>query len=152
MMHPGPIHAGTSGRCGKGTRRIMLAICLIVLSRFCTAATPQQDQATLYFLNTSGWKVFPEKLALMDNDKQIAALNREHYVVLHINSGHNVLALRYAPKTLQVDLDATPGVTYYVAGGFYPGISRSPTLWALAEVPKDEADKLLAKMKPQAQK
>jgi len=49
-----------------------------------------------------------------------------------------------------VDLDAKPGVTYYVAGGFSPnGYSFR---WTFAEIPKYEADRLLAEMKPQAQK
>ncbi|HEY6386890.1 MAG TPA: hypothetical protein VIX91_14520 [Candidatus Acidoferrum sp.] len=125
---------------------------MIVLSLCCATAAPPQDQATLYFLNTSGWKVFPEKLTLLDDDKKIAALNREHYVALQISPGHHVLRLKYAPsKRLQVDLDATPGVTYYVAGGFYPGIS-SHAEWEFTEITKDEADKLLAELKPQAQK
>jgi len=116
---------------------------------------PQQDQATLYFFNTSGWKVFPEKLTLLDNDKRIAALNREQYVVLPIAPGHHVLRpkderpTRGSPKH-EVDLDAKPGVTYYVAGGFSPnGYSFR---WTFAEIPKYEADRLLAEMKPQAQK
>ena len=119
------------------------------------ASTPQQEQATLYFFNTSGWKVFPEKLTLLDNDKKIAALNREQYVVLPIASGHHVLRPkderppRGSPKH-EVDLDAKPGVTYYVAGGFSPG--GYYFRWTFAEIPKSEADKLLAEMKPQAEK
>ncbi len=119
------------------------------------ASPPQQDQATLYFFNTSGWKVFPEKLTLLDNDKKIAALNREHYVVLPIAPGHHVLRpkderpTRGSPKH-EVDLDARPGVTYYMAGGFSPdGYSFR---WTFGEIPKYEADKLLAEMKPQEQK
>jgi len=116
---------------------------------------PQQDQATLYFFNTSGWKVFPEKLTLLDNDKRIAALNREQYVVLPIAPGHHVLRpkderpTRGSPKH-EVDLDAKPGVTYYVAGGF--SANGYALRWTFAEIPKDEADKLLAGMKPQEQK
>jgi hypothetical protein len=119
------------------------------------ASAPHQDQATLYFFNTSGWKVFPEKLTLLDNDKRIAALNREHYFVLPIAPGHHVLRpkderpTRGSPKH-EVDLDAKPGFTYYVAGGFSPdGYSFR---WTFAEISKYEADKLLAEMKPQAQK
>ena len=116
---------------------------------------PQQDRATLYFFNTSGWKVFPEKLTLLDNDKKIAALNREQYVVLPIALGHHVLRPkderppRGSPKH-EVDLDAKPGVTYYLAGGFSPG--GHYFRWTFAEIPKYEADKLLAEMKPQAEK
>jgi hypothetical protein len=51
-----------------------------------------------------------------------------------------------------VELVATPGVTYYVAGGFYPGISTSHAEWELQEINKDKANKLLTKMKPHAQK
>jgi hypothetical protein len=150
MTHTELISGSYHVKCDRGTRRIIWVVCLIVLS-FCsvTAAAPQQDKATLYFLNTSGWKVFPEKLSLLDNDKKIASLNRGHYVALQITPGRHVLRLKYAPsKKLQVDLDATPGVTYYFAGGFYPGISASHAEWEFAEITKDEADKLLAKMKP----
>ncbi len=140
---------------GRGTRRIIWAGCVTLLSLCCAAAAPQQDQATLYFFNTSGWKVFPEKLTLLDNDKKIAAMNREQYVVLPLAPGRHV----FRPKDErpprgsskhEVDLDAKPGVTYYLAGGFSPnGYSFR---WTFAEISKDEADKLLAEMKPQAQK
>ncbi len=139
----------------RRTRRIIWVVCLIVLSFCCATAAPQQDQVTLYFFNTSGWKVFPEKLTLLDNDKKIAALNREQYVVLSIAPGHHVLHPKEERPTKgsprhEVVLDAKPGVTYYVAGGFSPNMYSFR--WTFAEISKDEADKLLAEMKPQAQK
>jgi hypothetical protein len=57
-------------------------------------AAPHEDEATLYFFNTSGWKAIPEKLTLLDNGQKIAALNREQYVVLSIAPGHHVLRPR----------------------------------------------------------
>jgi hypothetical protein len=147
--------ASHPARSGRGTRRIIWPGCLTVLSLCGAAAAPQQDQATLYFFNTTGWKVFPEKLALLDNDERIAALNREQYVVLPIAPGHHVLRpkderpTKGSPKH-EVDLDAQPGVTYYVAGGFSPNLHSFR--WTFAEIPKYEADKLLAEMKPQPQK
>jgi hypothetical protein len=149
------IPAGPAAKSGRGTRRIIWALCLLVPSLCCATAAPQQDQATLYFFNTSGWKVFPEKLTVLDNDKKIAALNREQYVVLSIAPGHHVLHPREEkpPKGFprhEVGLDAKPGVTYYVAGGFSP--SMYSFTWTFAEISKDQADKFLAEMKPQAQK
>jgi hypothetical protein len=49
-----------------------------------------------------------------------------------------------------VDLDAKSGVTYYVAGGFSPNMYSFS--WTFAEISKDEVDRFLAEMKPQAQK
>lgn len=149
------IPAGHPAKCDRSTRRIIWAVCLIVLPLCCATAAPQQDQATLYFFNTSGWKVFPEKLTLLDNDKKIAALNRNQYVVLPITTGHHVLRPKYEKPTKgspkhEVDLDAKPGVTYYVAGGFSPDMYS--LRWTFAEISKDEADRLLAEMKPQAEK
>jgi len=157
MTHAELISAGDHGRSGHGTRKIVWAVCLIVLCLCSSTAAPQQDQATLYFLNTSSWKVFPEKLTLLDHDKKIAALNREHYVVLQITPGQHALRLKDERSTTrskkhEVDLDAMPGVTYYVAGGFYPGMYSWDSTWTFAEISKDEADKLIAKMKPQAEK
>lgn len=128
---------------------------MTVLSLCSAAAAPQQDEATLYFFNTSGWKVFPEKLTLLDNDKKMAALNRNEYVIVQIASGHHLLRpkeerpAKGAPRH-EVDLDAKPGATYYVAGGFTPNMYTFR--WTFAEISKDEADKLLAEMKPQAEK
>jgi hypothetical protein len=139
----------------RSTRRIIWAVCLILLPLCCATAAPEQDQATLYFFNTSGWKVFPEKLTLLDNDKKIAALNRNEYVMLPISPGHHVFHPKEekppkgSPKH-EVDLDAKPGVTYYLAGGFTPDMHFFR--WTFAEISKDEADKLLAEMKPQAEK
>jgi hypothetical protein len=149
------IPAGHGARIGRRTRRIIWAVCLIVLSLCCATAAPQQDQATLYFFNTSGWKVIPEKLTLLDNDKKIAALNRNEYVVLPITLGRHLLRpkderpTKGSPKH-EVDLDVRPGVTYYVAGGFSPNMHSFS--WTFAEISKDEANKLLAEMKPQAKK
>jgi hypothetical protein len=149
------IPAGNPVESGKGTRRIVWTVCLIVLSLCRATGAPPQDQAMLYFFNTSGWKVFPEKLTLLDNDKKIAALNREQYVVLPIAPGLHVLHPKEERPTLrsprhEVDLDAKAGATYYVAGGFTP--DGYAFLWTFEEIPKDQADKLLAKMKPQAKK
>ena len=116
-------------------------------------AAPQQDQATLYFFNTSGWSLGTRNQTLLDNEKKIVDLDREKYVVLTIAPGHHVLRLKHDPsKKHQVDLDATPGITYYVAGGYHPRMPAILSTWSFAEIPKDEADKLLAEMKPQAQK
>jgi hypothetical protein len=147
--------ASHPARSGRGTRRIMWAGCLTVVSLCCATAAPQQDQATLYFFNTSGWKAIPEKLTVLDNGKNIAAMNREQYVVLSIAPGHHVLRPKderppRGSSKHEVDLDAEPGVTYYVAGGFSPKMYFFR--WTFAEIPKYEADKLLAEMKPQAQK
>ena len=82
-------------------------------------------------------------------------MNREHYVMLSIAPGHHVLhpgeerPAKGSPKH-EVDLDVQPGVTYYVAGGFSP--QTHGFRWTFAEISKDEADKLLAEMKPQAPK
>jgi hypothetical protein len=151
------IPVGDHRKIGLGPRKIVWAVCLIVLCLCCSNAAPQQDQATLYFFNTSSWKVFPEKLTLLDHDKKIAAPNRERYVVLQITPGHHALRLKDERSTNrsikhEVDLDAMPGVTYYIAGGFYPGMYSSDSTWTLAEISKDEADQLLAEMKPQSEK
>lgn len=151
MTHTEPRPACNPVPLDQGTRRVLWVVCLVALSVCSAAAVPQPDQATLYFLNTGGWKVFPEKLKLLDNDKQIASLYRGHYVALQITPGRHVLQLKYAPpKRLLVYLDAVPGGTYYVNGGFYPGISTSHAEWELAEISKTKADQLLAHMKPAA--
>lgn len=142
-------------RSDRGTRRIIWAGCLTLLSLCGAAAARGQDQATLYFFNTSGWKAIPEKLTVLDNGKKIAAMNREQYVVLSIAPGRHVLRPKderppRGSSKHEVDLDAEAGVTYYVAGGFSPKMHSFT--WTFAEIPKSEADKFLAEMKPQAQK
>jgi hypothetical protein len=90
---------------------------------------------------------------LLDNGKKIVDLDREQYVVLTIAPGQHVLRLKHDPsKKQQVDLDATPGTTYYVAGGYHPRMPAMLSTWSFAQISKDEADKLLAEMKPQVQK
>jgi hypothetical protein len=146
---------GNPARRDGTTRRVAWAVCLVVLSVCCAAGASPQDQATLYFFNTSGWKVIPEKLTVLDNDKKIAAMHREQYVVLPIAPGHHVLYAkeeRPTPKfpRHEVDLDAKPGVAYYVAGGFTP--NGYVFDWTFAEISKYQADKLLVEMKLQAKK
>ena len=131
----------------------MWAVCLIVLSLCCAIAAAPQDQAMLYFFNTSGWSLGSRNQTLLDNDKKMLALDREHYVALPIAPGHHVLRLKDdRSKKHEVDLDAMPGVTYYVAGGYHPRMPAVLSTWSFAEISKDEADKLLAEMKPQAEK
>ncbi len=142
---------------------IICSLLLTALPLYFVAAAPHEysheepygDAATLYFFNTSGWKAIPEKLTLLDNGQKIAALNREQYVVLSIAPGHHVLQPKGesppkgAPKH-EVDLDAKPGFSYYVAGGFTPQMHSF--LWTFAEISKADADTLAAKMKLQAKK
>jgi hypothetical protein len=91
--------------------------------------------------------------ALLDNEKKIVDLDRAQYVVLTLAPGHHILRLKHDPsKKHQVALDATAGTTYYVAGGYHPQPVGLLSTWTFAEISKDEADKLLAEMKPQAQK
>jgi hypothetical protein len=155
MMRTEQVSAGNPAESSKGTHPIALAVCLMVLSVcFATRATPQ-DQATLYFFNSSGWKVFPEKLTVLDNDKKIAAMYREYYVILPIAPGHHVLHLkeeRPTPRSPrhEVILDAMPGATYYVSGGYTPNMYVFD--WTFEEISKNDADKFLAKMKPQPKK
>jgi hypothetical protein len=151
------ISASKPGKNGRRTPRIVRAVCLMVLALCCVNATPSQDQAMLYFFNTSGWTVFQGKLTLLDNDKKIGGADREQYVALPIAPGHHVLRLKGETSTVrskkhEVDLDAMPGVTYYVAGGYHPQVVGQLSTWTFAEISKDEAEKLLAEMKPQAKK
>jgi hypothetical protein len=149
------IPAGPPASSASTTRQIIWAVCMLVLSLCCATAAPQQDHATLYFFNTSGWKVIPEKLTVLDNDKKIAAVNRNQYVVLQIPAGHHLLRPKDerptngSPKH-QIDFVAKPGVTYYVAGGFSPNMYTFR--WTFAAISKEEADKFLAEMKPQPEK
>jgi hypothetical protein len=153
MMRTELVPTGHHVKSGQGTRRIVWALCLIVFSLCRATAAPKQDQATLYFFNTSGWSVGTRNQTLLDNEKKIVDLDREKYVVLTIAPGHHVLRLKYDPsKKHLVDLDATPGTTYYVAGGYHPRMPAILSTWSFAEIPKDEADKFLAEMKPQTQK
>jgi len=143
-----PVHCARSGR---RYRRITWVISLIALPACLAAGARRQDQATLYFFNTSGWKAIPEKLTVLDNSEKILALNRQHYVVLSLAPGHHVLQPKqeHPPKGSpkhEVELDAKPGATYYVAGGYTPDLHNF--VWTFAEVSKDEADRLLAQMKP----
>jgi hypothetical protein len=144
---------------GRRTHQMMWTFFLVALPFYFTAAAPHElpheDQATLYFFNTSGWKAIPEKVTLLDNGRKTAALNREQYIVLSLAPGHHVLELKEerppkgAPKH-EVHLDAKPGATYYVAGGYVPDLHT--LLWTFAEISKEEADRLLAKMKLQEKK
>jgi len=119
--------------------------------------TSPQDKATLYYFNTSGRTLFAGKQALLDNDQKIAALDRDHYIVLTIAPGHHVLRLKderstVASKRHQVDLSVVAGVTYYIAGGYHPRMPAVMSTWSFEEIPKEEADKLLTEMKPQGEK
>lgn len=86
-----------------------------------------------------------------DNGEKIAALNRQQYLVLSLAPGHHVLQLKQerppkgSPKH-QVDLDVRLGATYYAAGGDTPDLHNF--VWTFTEVSKDDADRLLAQMKP----
>jgi hypothetical protein len=118
--------------------------------------TPQ-DEATLYFFNTSGWTVFPGKLTLLDNDKKVGGADREQYISIPIAPGHHALRLKGETQTVrsrkhEVDLDARPGVTYYIAGGYHPQPVGQLSTWTFAEITKEEAEKYLVEMKPQAKK
>src|SRR5580658_3691911 len=65
------VPASNPHKNGRVAPRIAWAVCLLVLSLCGANATPPQDQATLYFFNTSGWAVFPGKLTVLDNDKKV---------------------------------------------------------------------------------
>jgi hypothetical protein len=55
-------------------------------------------------------------------------------------------------KKHEVDLEAQTGVTYYIAGGYHPQLVGQLSTWTFAEITKEEAEKYLGEMKPQAKK
>jgi hypothetical protein len=130
---------------------VALSLCLAVAA---TQENPESSQAKLYFFNTSGWKAIPEKVTLLDNNQKAAAINREQFVVLSIAPGHHVLQLKeeHPPKNNpphQVNLDAKPGATYYVSGGYSP--SMHTLIWTFTEITKSQADTLQSKFKSKSE-
>jgi hypothetical protein len=110
-----------SAESGRRYRRIACLVFQMALPVCLAARAPHQDQATLYFFNSSGWKAIPEKLTVLDNSEKIAQLNRQQFVVLSLAPGHHVLQPKeeHPPKENpkhEADQDAKPGVAYYVAG------------------------------------
>jgi hypothetical protein len=135
------------------TRAVVSVICLLTLCLCCASGSPQQDQAILYFFNTSGWSVGARNQSLMDNGTKVVELEREQYIVLPLTPGHHSLKLKHDPsKKQQVELDAAAGTTYYVAGGYHPRMPAILSTWSFEEISKDQADKFLAAMKQQASK
>jgi hypothetical protein len=151
MDSPRQIHrAGIA----KSIRQYLRALFLLTLPFcFATAApqeTPQNAEAKLYFFNISGWKAIPEKVTLLDNGKKAVAIHREQYVVVSISPGRHVLQLKDEHPTRgnqrhEIDLDAKPGATYYIAGGYSP--SMYTLIWTFSQISKTDADNLQTKMK-----
>lgn len=125
--------------------------CVLVILLICLSCAGQ-DKATLYIFNHSAPSL-GSKVTVLDNDKKIAAVDRNRYAVLQIAPGHHVLRRSVQSKKSKVELDASPGETYYLVGGIYPGMTaRDVALFSatsLAAISREDADKLLAEMKPQ---
>ena len=92
----------------------------------------------------------PSKVTTLEGDKKVVELDRKHYAVVPIEPGHHVFLLQHAPMYMggppKVELDVLPGQTYYLVADnkfFVAACSRD-----IKMVSKDEAEKLIANMKP----
>jgi len=112
-----------------------------------------QDEATLYLINKSpsGWVCLPSKESILEGDKKIAELDHKHYAVLPIEPGHHVLQLKHIPIGIgsppKVEIDVLPGQTYYLVTNNIFAVEAC--IRTLKKASKDEAEKLITKMKPQ---
>jgi hypothetical protein len=138
---------------GFGGAAMMLSCASAVL--LVSLSFAAQDETTLYIFNNSA-PSFGNTVTVLDNNKKIAAINRNRYVILQIAPGHHVLRRPVQSKKSKVELDASPGETYYLVGGIYPGMTAKDVALfgatALVEINKEDAQKLLAQMKPQDDK
>jgi hypothetical protein len=152
------IHASNPVKNGRGTPGIAwAAACLLVLFLCSASATPPQDQATLYFFNTSGWTVFPGKLMLLDNDKMAGGADREQYISIPIAPGHHALRLKGETSNGKIEKTRSRSRCQALCHLLYCGRLPSQLVgqlstWTFAEITKEEAEKYLAEMKPQAKK
>jgi hypothetical protein len=93
----------------------------------------------------------PTKETIMEGEKEIAQLDRKHYVALPIAPGHHVLRLKhkYWSRPGKVELDVLPGETYYLVADNHPVPELTTCYRTFSKVTKDEAEALMSKMKPQ---
>jgi len=145
MHRPNAVRVGVRWQTLVQTLAAILLVCAM-----CTG----QDEATLYFINRSpsGKACTPSKNTLLESGKKIAQLDYKRYAVVSIAQGHHVLQLQHvrlavgaAPK---VELDVVPAETYYlvVSNNWVPPVA---CYWTLKKATKDEAEKLIAKLKLQ---
>jgi hypothetical protein len=129
----------------------ILAQVLLTVILVC-AISAGQDKANFYIVNKgpSGWVCMPSKVTILEGDKKIVELDHKRYAAVPIEPGHHVFLLKHAPMYMggppKVELNVLPGQTYYLVADnkFYvAACSRD-----IKMVPKDEAEKLIAKMKP----
>ena len=128
---------------GLVVTQVIMAV--ILVSAICSG----QNQATLYVINNGlgGWSCVPGKASILDDDTSIVQLDHKHYVVLHVAPGHHVFQLNLpklywqAHRSLRGDF--LPGETYYLV------VATSGCFSTFKMVPKDEAEKLIAKIKVQ---
>jgi len=129
----------------------ILAQVLVPIILVC-ALSAGQDETNLYIINKgpSGWVCMPSKVAILEGGKKIVELDHKHYAVVPIEPGHHVFLLKHATMYVggppKVELDVLPGQTYYLVADnrFYvAACSRD-----IKMVSKNEAEKLIAKMKP----
>ena len=92
-------------------------------------------------------------MTVVENNKKIAEVNRDRYVVLQVAPGHHVLRRPVQSKKSKVELDVVRGETYYVVGGIYPGMTAKDVALfaatALTQISKEDAERLFEQMKPQ---
>jgi hypothetical protein len=132
--------------------RQIISPALLTVILVCTMCAGQ-DEATLYLIikSPSGWVCLPSKETILEGDKKVVELDHKHYAVVPIESGHHVFQLKHAPMYIgsppKVELDVLPGQTYYLVTNNNWAVEAC--FITLKKASKDEAEKLIAKMKPQ---
>ena len=125
---------------------------VLVTVIFVCALCGGQEEANFYIINKgpSGWVCMPSKVTILEGDKKIVELDHQRYAVVPIEPGHHVFQLKHAPMYMggppKVELEVLPGQTYYLVADnkFYVATCSRD----LKMISKDEAEKLIAKMKP----
>jgi hypothetical protein len=134
-------------------RSQILAQALVTAILVC-ATCVGQDEATLYLINKSpsGWVCLPSKETILEGDKKVVELDHKHYAVVPIAPGHHVFQLKHVPLYVgsppKVELEVLPGQTYYLVATNNWVIQTCYRTFK--KVSKEEAEKFIAKTKPQS--